>query len=262
MNLSISNIAWTAEQDKYVYDLMNKYEFKGLEIAPTRIFPEKPYSSAEVASAWKQSLFKERGFVISSMQSIWYGRSEKIFGAKEERQEIFEYTKRAIDFANVIDCKNLVFGCPSNRSVPEGVSTDVAIEFFYDLGEYALKQNTVIGMEANPPIYNTNYINDTSSAIELIKLVNSRGFLLNLDVGTMIENKEDIEVLQGNEAFINHVHISEPGLKLIEQRKIHLELNQFLKNAGYEGFISIEVGKQDTIIVLEETMKYVKEIFA
>ena len=44
MKLSISNIAWDGSQDGKVYELMIWYGYSGLEIAPTRIFPEAPYS--------------------------------------------------------------------------------------------------------------------------------------------------------------------------------------------------------------------------
>jgi sugar phosphate isomerase/epimerase len=90
-----------------------------------------------------------------------------------------------------------------------------------------MEKGTVIGMEANPPIYNTNYINDTLSALELIKEVNSEGFKLNLDIGTMIENKEPVDELVGNVNMINHVHISEPNLKPIEKMTLHRELKNF-----------------------------------
>ena len=59
-----------------------------------------------------------------------------------------------------------------------------------------MKKVQSFGMEANPPIYHTNFINDTQSAIELIEIVNSKGFRLNLDVGTMIENQESVSTLQ------------------------------------------------------------------
>lgn len=262
MRLSISNIGWPAEQDKQVYDLMKKYEYIGLEIAPTRIFPEAPYEKLNKAKIWSENLEKQNGFIIPSMQSIWYGRQEKIFGSEEERKLLIDYTKKAIDFAVVIGCKNLVFGCPRNRNVPDDADISEAVDFFRELGEYALEKGTVIGMEANPPIYNTNYINDTLSAIQLIKEVNSEGFLLNLDVGTMIQNDEQISELKGNVHFINHVHISEPGLKQIRERDLHNELKQVLMNENYQGFISIEMGKTDDIDNVEKAMQYVKEIFS
>lgn len=260
MQLAVSNIAWNAEKDNEIYNLMKKYGFSGLEIAPTRIFPENPYKNIEQARKWKQDLSENYGFSVPSMQSIWFGKTEKIFGSEEERKELLEYTKKAIDFAAAIECKNLVFGCPRNRNVPDGVDVSIAQSFFGELGEYALKKKTVIGMEANPTIYNTNYINDTCSAIQLIKQVNSTGFRLNLDIGTMIQNGEAISSIEGNVSLISHVHISEPGLKLIEERTLHRELIECPKVENYQGFISIEMGKQEDLLQIEETMKYVKEL--
>lgn len=261
MELSISNISWVAEQDVQMYELMQRYGFSGLEIAPTRIFPENPYDRLDVAKKWAEDLKRQYGFSIPSMQSIWYGRQEKIFGSKEEFVALVDYTKKAIDFASVVGCKNLVFGCPRNRNLPDGTDTKAGIQFFKEVGDYAASMNTVIGMEANPPIYNTNYINDTLSAIELIKEVNSVGFKLNLDMGTMIHNQENLAELVGNVGLINHVHISEPDLKPIEERTIHKELNNILSTEGYKGFVSIEMGKVDDICILDKKMQYLRGLF-
>ena len=246
-----------------MYQKMKTLGYEGLEIAPTRIFPQNPYDNLEAASQWQKELEKEYGLCVPSMQSIWFGRQEKIFGSEPEYEILVSYTKKAIDFAAAIGCKNLVFGCPRNRAVPEGVSKELAIPFFKELSVYAATKETVIGMEANPPIYNTNYINDTKSALALMKQVEEKGFGLNLDVGTMICNHESVEVLEGNAAGISHVHISEPRLKPIEQRSLHNELAAFLKENAYAGFVSIEMGKQEVFeeAALEEIMCYVKEIF-
>lgn len=261
MKLSISDIAWTAESDEAVYDMMKKYNYAGLEIAPTRIFPINPYDNLKEAEAWSRSIESQCGLAISSMQSIWYGRQEKLFGTEEERKALVDYTKKAIDFAVVIGCRNLVFGCPRNRAVPQNADMEIGILFFKEIGDYAAGKGTVIGIEANPPIYNTNYINDTLSAFELIEKVGSEGFRLNLDLGTMIQNGESIEELRGRVKLINHVHISEPGLKPIEERKLHQELRQVLEEENYQGFISIEMGKGEDIALIENVMKYVGGVF-
>lgn len=261
MKLSISNIGWSEENDVSVYTMMRNNGFTGLEIAPTRIFPEQPYSKLDDARAWANEMKSEKGFVVPSMQSIWYGRNEKLFGSEEERSTLMDYTKKAIDFAEAIGCMNLVFGCPRNRSIPEGVDEKIAIRFFKRIGDYAAEHGTVVGMEANPPIYNTNYINDTASALELIEKVDSDGFKLNLDVGTMIENREDVSSLKGREKQVNHVHISEPGLKSIEERQLHRELADLLRSCNYSGYVSIEVGKQDNVENLNRMMNYVKTLF-
>ena len=261
MNLSISNIGWTADRDNQIYEIMKKYGFSGLEIAPTRIFPETPYGKLEEARIWADNLKKLYGFSVSSMQSIWYGRQEKIFGTEEEFQALVAYTKKAIDFAAVIGCGNLVFGCPRNRSIPEGADPKTGIRFFREIGNYAAVKGTVIGMEANPPIYNTNYVNNTSAAFALIDEVSSEGFKLNLDVGTMIQNEEGMEVLTGRIHLINHVHISEPRLKLIEQRAIHFALRDVLLDEGYKGYVSIEMGRTDEVKLIENKISYVREAF-
>ncbi len=261
MKLAISNIGWTAEYDAVVYDWMKAYGYSGLEIAPTRIFPDQPYHRKNEAKLWREAIKQTYGFCIPSMQSIWFGKQEKLFGTDEERTVLSNYTKEAIAFAAAIDCKNLVFGCPRNRNRPKGADEKEAISFFREMGDFAAKMGTVIGMEANPEIYHTNYINDTSSALELIQMVQSKGFLLNLDVGTMLCKGERVSELIGKVHLIHHVHISEPGLMPIQKRDFHQELCEVLRSGGYTGFISIEMGKVDDITVLDKTMQYVSSIF-
>lgn len=261
MLLSISNIGWKEEQDTAVYAMMQANGFSGLEIAPTRIFPQNPYDNLSSANEWAKKIEATYGFTITSMQSIWYGKQEKLFGSKEERAALLDYTKKSIDFAHSIGCKNLVFGCPKNRSKPEFSNEDIAISFFKSIGDYAAEKNTVIGMEANPPIYNTNYINDTLSALDLINRVNSSGFKLNLDVGTMIHNNESVDILRGAVDMINHVHISRPGLMPIEEIELHDELAHLLRVEGYSRFISIEMAAQENITAIETAMTYVSSLF-
>lgn len=261
MKLAISNIAWSSEHDTEVYKLMDRYGFQGLEIAPTRIFAEAPYEHLDEARLWSQTIHDLYGFSIPSMQSIWYGRQEKMFGDIKDRCFLEDYTKKAISFASNIKCHNLVFGCPKNRNIPQGKVADGAEAFFYGLGEFAQSHGTAIGLEANPPIYQTNYINDTQSALSLVRKVNSNGFKLNLDIGTMIENQEQIAGLKGNIPLINHIHISEPGLKPIKQRPLHQELACCLIDEGYDGFISIEMATQDDISTISDIMRYVRGIF-
>ena len=260
MKLSISNIAWNIENNETVYNLMQKYGFTGLEIAPTKIFPENPYNCLKEAAIWAENLKNKYDFCISSMQSIWYGKSQKIFASDEDKQILIDYTKRAIDFAFSIGCKNLVFGCPKNRNIEKESDYQIAIEFFKQIGDYAYSKNTTIGMEANPAIYNTNFINDTKSALELIKNVNSKGFKLNLDIGTMIQNNENYKELTGYINLINHVHISEPYLIKIEKRELHKHIISVLKNENYDKFISIEMKEQENLQDIEDVLKYINEL--
>lgn len=261
MKLCMSNIGWEAELDGQVYERMKAHGFSGLEIAPTRLFPDQPYRHLEQAAEWKRDLREKYGFAVPSMQSIWYGRTESMFGTEREREILLDYTRQAMEFAAALDCKNLVFGCPKNRKLPVDGDPAAGIAFFKELCDSASHYRTVIAMEANPPMYGTNYMNDTWSALELVRQVDSPAFLLNLDVGTMIANGEDVSGLSGQVKYIHHVHISEPGLKPIERRQMHRELGRLLASEGYSGFVSVEMGKGLTLDGLEEVMESMEEVW-
>jgi len=262
MKLAVSNIAWTTEYDENMYEFLKEEHIDGLEIAPTRIFLQAPYEQLKEATDYARQLYEKYSLAIPSMQSIWFGRSENIFASSQERQILLDYTKKAIDFAQVIGCGNLVFGCPRNRAYVQGCDTSLAISFFEELGEYALSKNTVLSMEANPPIYNTNYCNTTQEALELVKTVGSKGFLINLDLGTMIHNGEDMHVVDAARDYLNHIHISEPGLALPKQRELHRELARYLKETAYDKYVSMETKTQEDIDCVKETMHYLQDVFA
>lgn len=258
MKLSISNIAWSAEFDQEMYLFLQKNEVKGLEIAPTRIFPNDPYNHIEEAKEWANKLNKQYGLQISSMQSIWYGKTENIFSSKENRQNLINYTKQAIDFAEAIGCHNLVFGNPKNRDTTNlEQDLPIAISFFHEIGEYAYQHNTTIALEPNPAIYNTHFMNYTHQAVEMVRLSGSRGIKVNYDLGAIICNEEKINDIINIQDYINHIHISEPSLNLIEKRTIHNSLIDILKKNNYSRFVSIEMGNKGSIDQIKYIINYI-----
>lgn len=264
MNLSVSNIAWAVENDMQMYEFLQKNGILGLEIAPTRIFPDRPYEKLREAAEFSRMLRHNYGLKISSLQSIWYGRREKIFGCEEERNVLFKYTKAAIDFASVLECENIVFGCPVNRQCGGNseAAYSIAVDFFYLLGEYAAEHGTLVAMEANPAIYNTDFVTHTKEAVQLVKAVNSRGFKLNLDIGAVIYNGENLVCLEKDFALINHIHISEPDLFPIKVRALHTDLSDMLNKCGYDGYVSMETKNTGNIESIQAQALYVKSVFA
>jgi sugar phosphate isomerase/epimerase len=254
MLLSISDIAWPTEHDTEMYRFLRNAAFKGLEIAPTRIFPENPYKRLAEARRFAIGLREEYGLTISSMQSIWYGRSENIFGTDAERETLIDYTKEAIEFAVAIGCGNLVFGCPKNRNIPEGVGDYevVVADFFARIAGYAATGNTVIALEPNPPVYNTNFINTTEQAIGLCRKLNLDGFKVNIDTGAMIASGESALLIAKNLDIINHIHISEPKLAPLEQRRLHREILAL----PFERYVSIEMGNNGDLEMVKRAVTY------
>ena len=263
MKLSISNIAWTKEHNDAMYNFLKESGFNGLEIAPTRIFPDNPYGQIKDAKRFSANLKHRYNLEICSMQSIWFGRTEKLFETIEERKALLDYTKKAIDFASSIGCKNLVFGSPKNRIIENDDQYHLAIDFFKELGVYAFENKTVLSMEANPTIYGTNFINTTEQAFNLVEDVKREGFKVNIDFGTIIQNNENLKIISENINLVNHIHISEPNLApiAIEVRRLHNELSDLLEKASYDKFISIEMKNTDDLNKVKQCIEYIKGVF-
>ncbi len=254
MKLSISNIAWGMEQDEAMYVFLQQHKVDGIEIAPTRIFPDNPYEQISQAKEFRKMLWEQYGLEISSMQSIWFGRNEKIFEDASQRECLLEYTKRAFAFAHALECKNLVFGCPKNRNVNSPDDKAIAIDFFAQLGECAIQENTVLALEANPPIYNTNFMNNTKQAYEIVQKVASPGIQINYDLGTVVCNQENVEELNEMLPVVNHIHISEPYLAEISYGKLHTQLIQLLQKQNYEKYISIEMKNLEDLTKVQNSI--------
>ncbi|HCT63576.1 MAG TPA: endonuclease [Erysipelotrichaceae bacterium] len=260
MNLSISNIAWDSENNSEVYQLLKKYKYTGIEIAPTIWFPENPYDNIINAQKLSNDLENNLNLRIFSMQSICYGKTENIFGTEFEYRNLLNYTKQSIDFAHSINCPNIVFGCPKNRIISSEDQVIRAYEFFNELGNYASNKNVVISIEPNPTIYGTNFLNTTKQVIDFIKELKHPNILLNVDLGTIIYNNESLDILRTNSNLIGHIHLSEPNLERLNVNERYTELITLVHDIEYSKCLSIEMKKQ-SLTDLEETLKEVSEVF-
>ncbi len=262
MKLAISNLAWPAAWEPEIYATVKRYGFTAIEAAPTRIFLETPYEDLARAKAWATDLRQTQGLEICSLQSILYGRTERLFASEAERRFLLNYTKQAIDFAQAVGAGNLVFGSPKNRRLEPGERSDAALPFFRTLADYAQAHGTTLSLEANPPMYGTNFCTATAQALDWAQAVDRPAFQVNLDLGTMLANGEGVAVLSGRLNLIHHIHISEPGMKALERRPLHRALAALLHQESYPGYVAIEMSQRSTPSEVEAACAYVKEIFS
>lgn len=262
--LSASNIGWAPENDETVLTALRAAGFAGLEIAPTRLFPENPYDHMAEAAAFRAQLQSEWGLTVPSMQSIWYGVRGSIFDAAAH-PALLAYTEKAYAFANAVGCKSLVYGCPKNRTLPAGQERDEALlktgeDFFAKAGALARRYGVRLAIEANDRSY-TNYLNTTAEVLALLRRLNEPGLAVNLDMAAVLAAGERVEDFAADLRWVSHVHISEPGLAPIRPRPEHARLAAVLRENGYPGFVSIEMGRADPAAV-QTAAAYVSEVFA
>src|SRR5258706_10362252 len=115
MKLSISNIAWRAEDDQAVYALLRELKIDTIEVAPTRIVPNWDMATAETARAFGAQL-KDEGLRCSSLQSLLYGLPAlNLFGSDETRRDLARQLDRVANFGAAMGARAFVFGSPKNR---------------------------------------------------------------------------------------------------------------------------------------------------
>lgn len=260
MKLSLSNISFDIKDEYFILKTLKAHHFDGIEIAPTIFVGDNPYDHIDIALKKTLELKEKYGLIIASIQSIWYGKDGNIFDSDDQRI-LLEYTKKIIDFASKIDCRNLVFGCPKNRNIDKNQKKEDVLLFFREIGSYAMRKGTILSIEPNPAIYGTNFLNYTEETFDFVRMINCNGIKVNIDLGTMIENKEPLEIIRTNIDLVNHIHISEPYLAKIRKREEHILLAKLLEETNYEKYVSIEMQKTNNISDLIEIISYVKKIF-
>lgn len=268
--LAISNIAWTQPEDEAVYSLMQKYGFQGLEIAPSRIW-ESPYTQTDSAVQAFNALIKGKGLSIVAFQSLLFGRPElSIFHDNKLRLDTLNHLKKNICLAHKLGASALVFGSPKNRVIGNTepvLAKKIALDFFQELGEYAGDKSTCFCLEPNPKIYETDFLCTTKEALDFVRTVDTPGLKINIDLGTIIANNEDIEsTMEKALPYAGHLHISEPFLKKIEFNETrHKKIKQLIDMFGYKKTISIEMkvsDKQETrLATIEATLDFVSRIY-
>ncbi|MDD2891808.1 MAG: sugar phosphate isomerase/epimerase [Candidatus Gracilibacteria bacterium] len=260
MKLAISNIAWDKQDNEQVYQLMQKYGFTGLEIAPTKIFDNFLNANQQEKKDFLDNLDKYNIKPIA-MQSLLFGKPELKLFDKEGNGQLFDYLVNLIDFGSDLGIKSLIFGSPKNR-IYEGIlkeeAMDIATDFFRKIGDYANKKGVYICIEPNPEIYGGNFMCNTRETLDFVKGINNPGIKLHLDLGTIIANNEDLIIINEVKNNITHFHISEPYLEVIADRKEHRKVVKLLQ--GYDGYCSIEM-KGTSIENIEKALILVSNIY-
>lgn len=262
MKYSVSNIAWDKREDGRFYRFLAETGIDGLEIAPTRLF-DNPYDNLEAAHIYAAMLKNRYGLEVCSMQSIWYGIGQNIFGSQRDRLFLEDYTKKAILFAQSMGIKNLVFGSPKNRNmaVESEENYHIALDFFKKLGDFAHSHDTVLAIEPNPAVYGTNFLNYTKQACEFVKRADSPGLMVNADMSTIIYNKENPHVIKTYKNLINHIHISAPELAPISRCEEYSTLKKVLGKIDYDKYISLEMKNTGDAGTAKQSIILLKRLF-
>lgn len=245
MKIAISNIAWPASVEQEVFRLLRVLGIDGIEIAPTRVWPDWS-ASPETAANYRNDLARS-GFVCSSLQSIVFGMPElRLFGSEAERAALLAHIKRVADLAAALGARPMVFGAPKNRdrgALDPASAFGVAAEFFAEAGAYCAGRGVCLCIEPNPEVYGCNFISTSAEGAALVRAVASPGFGLHLDAAGMhLAGEDPARAIQEAADVLEHFHASEPWLESFRTTKVdHESIGTALRCIGWNKWISIEI---------------------
>jgi D-psicose/D-tagatose/L-ribulose 3-epimerase len=268
MKLAVSNIAWPHDQDSVAADLLVTHGVRGIEIAPTKAWPDPTIATDAEIDAYR-CFWADRGLEIVAAQSLLFGRPDlTLFDAVTVRERTIEYLRRIIRLCGRLGAKSLVFGSPKNRLVGKqdrAAVWPIALELFTRLGEMAATEGTCVVMEANPREYGADFIVRAAEAIDLVRAVSHPGFRLHLDTACMtLAGDAPAETISAGFDVLRHFHVSEPHLGVVGMGAVrHTAFAAALRDHGYDGWVSIEMreGQRFAPEALISAIEFVKRTY-
>jgi sugar phosphate isomerase/epimerase len=266
MSLAMSNIAWPAHQDVMAYDLLQTKGVRGLEIAPTRIWPDLSVAHGPSAKALLSQL-KGHGLTPIGFQALLFGRPDLDIFSPTSSEQCLAYLGRVLGLAASLDARALVFGSPKNRrrgTLGNDEAFELATCFFRALGDMAVARGLFVCLEPNPKEYGCDFICTVEEGARLVREVNSPGFKLHFDTGGMALNGEDAAAAIGQHIELAvSFHVSEPFLGgFAEPKADHARAASALRAANYTGTVSIEMkALDDNLASVAGAIDYVRRVY-
>lgn len=247
MRLAVSNIAWPREQDEAVAGVLADLGVTGIEIAPTKVWPN-PLDATVVEIDEHRRWWADLGFEIAGAQALLFGRPElTLFESAETRRKTLDYLRGIVRLCSRLGARVLVFGSPKNRRVgdqPSEAVRETAIQFFGSLSQFATDEGACVVLEANPAEYGADFVTTAAEAVALVRAVDHPGFWLHLDTACMTlagDPVADTFAAGGN--LLRHFHVSEPQLAAPGPGGAvdHRAFATALARHGYSGWVSVEM---------------------
>jgi sugar phosphate isomerase/epimerase len=267
MKIAVSNIAWPAELDDSVFAFLAASGVEGIEVAPTRVWPQWEGIDPVGVRVFRRSV-ESHGLRVSSLQSILLQKPElRLFGTDAERQALDEHLRRCADLATDLGAQCMVFGAPRNRdrgSMSEPCAFDIAARFFVRAGAYCAERGVCLVFEANPAEYRCNFATDTVTAAKLVNAVGSEGFRLHLDTACLqLAGENTGQAIIENAGILRHFHASEPYLADFSAPvAAHEEAAAAIKSVNYDRWVALEMrAAKPALPALQDAVRFVRTTY-
>lgn len=211
-NLTVSNLHWQINEELQAFEILKKYNINKVEIVPSKY----------------NINYKNK---VYSIQSLLYGIEGNL---RDSFDIIIQQLNKVFELAQDNNCKILVFGAPKLRN-----NCNVQ-DFEYLLKNLNIPENIYLCIEPNAKDYGCTVCNTLNDVYNLIKKVNNPQIKINFDTGNAIMENDNLDI-NININYIEHIQISMPFLKDIDEDILINILNKYPIIFNTSKFISLEI---------------------
>lgn len=183
-----------------------------------------------------------------------------------ELPKLTVYVEEAMRRMSRLGVEIVVFGSGAARMLPGkdfGAEFTAIEEFLRMCNEKAAAHRITIGIE---PLNRgeCNVINSVGEAAALVRKLELPQVKLLADCFHMFKEEEDLGCLEANKDILRHTHVAEVPARVYPGRDGGAYIKEFgkhLKNAGYEGRVSVECGYDEFAKDIQLAYPTMKEAF-
>lgn len=262
--LYISNLAWDHKDFLKVKELIKKYQFDGLDIAPLKI--KNDWKNLNELSRKNSKVFNEQKIKINAIQGIFFKKKFNLFKKnKNHIEDIFNHTLNILKICKIYKCKKVIIGSSEFRK-RNGINLKIAdqifVDFFVRFKKILIKKKIFLCLEAIPRQYNEDFIFDFFHLIKLVKKINSKWIKINLDSSLFHFEKFDEKLLFKNIKYIKNIQVTEKNFKyFLKPNKKNIKFCNLLKKSNLIKNVSLEIiSKKTDIKKLDKSMRNFKNL--
>lgn len=237
MKISLTNLSYKKLKFEEFLNIVEKNNFKNIEIAPTLIGKNLLKSRSKINRILKQKKIK-----IISVQSIFFKCKKIDIKKKKDFMYLIKHIKKILNFCFYFNIKNISLGsCPSRLiKIDKNKLLEFNLILFSKFADLAKKKGVKINIEPISQKYGNFFLNNAYEALDFIKKIKKKNVKLVLDTGNCkYENKKFETFFLKNRKFINHVQISHKNIDKLNINLAEKEL-RFLKKNNFKKTITIE----------------------
>jgi sugar phosphate isomerase/epimerase len=234
MNLALSNLAWNFKDNDVILNKLKQKNILQIEGVLSKIGDWDNLNEDKIIE-FKKTL-NNFGIKVKTIQSIFYNVKCNGIG---DAGPIINHIKKLITYCELLNVDIMVFGSPNLRV--GSVDADV-INSFQLIDELLSKTNIEISIEPNSKIYGGNYFYSLNEIVNFINTNNFKRIKTMVDTHNLVlEGYCPSEEFIKYKNYINHIHISEHGLKPISDIETHVKFYNTIKDSDYKNTITYEV---------------------